>query len=193
MAVLKTLVKFGYGRKDDKLFLQCFDHAELKRIHNDLFSMMGVEFKLIQLIDHNDGEETMSENGKQETPYNYDWMFSKFGLKALSLTVSGIGLEKSMLVDDTGTSYRDGFIKAAHSLGLQIHVYTFRADAGELPSYAAGFDELLDLFLFKTGVDGLFTDHCADVVHFLNNRDDDTDQLTENKSTDRRNNGYSDQ
>jgi len=173
-AVLSTLTDFGYDQGKDKLFIQCFDYEELKRIHNELFPMMDTEFQLIQLIDHNNGEEMIQQNGSYITPYNYDWMFSKFGLKALSMTMAGIGLEKSMLVNKKGEIFRAGFVKDTKALGLQVHVYTFRADPYEIPSYAIDFNDLLDIFFFKVGADSLFTDHCDKVIHYLKNRQENS-------------------
>lgn len=182
-AVVKTLVQYGYTSKDDKIFLQCFDHAELKRIRNDLFVQFGIDLKLIQLIDKNNGDETMTVKGTLVTPYNYDWMFSKFGLKALSLLVDGIGLEKSMLVNERGEIYRQSFIEDSHAIGLQVHVYTFRNYPDEIPPYVTDFDELLNLFFNIAGVDAIFTDHCGDAVHYLSSRQEDPAQIADTDRT----------
>ncbi|STM08393.1 glycerophosphodiester phosphodiesterase [Escherichia coli] len=47
------LKKYGYTGKDDKVYLQCFDADELKRIKNELEPKMGMELNLVQLIAYN--------------------------------------------------------------------------------------------------------------------------------------------
>lgn len=183
MAVLKTLHRFGYSQKEDNIFLQCFDHSELKRIRDDLFPMMGMELKLIQLIDANDGEETMVDQGNRQIPYNYDWMFSGFGLRALSLIVDGIGLNQSMLIDETGVEIRPDYIKRIKRIGMTAHVYTLRNDPTGFPQSIGNFSELIELFLFTIGVDGIFTDHCGDAVDYLKTRVETDHQQNEIQNT----------
>ncbi len=183
MAVLKILHRFGYTQKQDNLFLQCFDHDELKRIRDDLFPMMGMDLKLIQLIDANNGEETMVEQGGRQIPYNYDWMFSGFGLRALSLIVDGIGLNQSMLIDETGVEIRPDFIKKTKKIGLAVHIYTLRNDPVDFPQSVANFSELIELFLFTIGVDGIFTDHCGEAVDYLKTRVETGNQQNETQNT----------
>ncbi|XPE65678.1 glycerophosphodiester phosphodiesterase family protein [Shigella flexneri] len=43
---LEVLKKYGYTGKDDKVYLQCFDADELKRIKNELEPKMGMELDL---------------------------------------------------------------------------------------------------------------------------------------------------
>ena len=170
MAVLRMLRQYGYGAKGDKVYLQCFDPDELKRIHDELFPALGMELKLIQLIDDNDGHETKSLEWGEWVNYNYDWILSKSGLRTLSISVAGIGMNKSMLVDEAGNLRHPALVGDAHSLGLVVHAYTFRREKESLPSYAPEFEALLEFFYFKVGVDGVFTDYCGDAVRFLHAR-----------------------
>lgn len=48
------LKKYGYTRKQDKIYLQCFDANELKRIKHELEPKMGMDLKLVQLIAYTD-------------------------------------------------------------------------------------------------------------------------------------------
>lgn len=169
-AVLKTLREYGYKTKDAKVFLQCFDPDELKRIHDELMPVLQMELKLIQLVDENNGNETKILEWGEWINYNYDWILSKSGLRTLSAYVSGIGMDKSMLVDEAGNLRRPELVSDAHSLGMVVHPYTFRREKEALPPYAANFEALLEFFYFKVGVDGLFTDHCGDAVIFLQKR-----------------------
>ena len=56
----------------------------------------------------------------------------------------------------------------AHAAGLEVHPYTFRADA--LPPGIASFDVLLKTFLVDLGIDGLFTDQPDLAVAYLQRR-----------------------
>jgi glycerophosphoryl diester phosphodiesterase len=53
---------------------------------------------------------------------------------------------------------------------MEVHPYTFRLDAGQVPGYASGFEDMLDKFYFGVGVDGLFTDFPDRAVEFLKSR-----------------------
>ncbi len=170
MAVLKILRDYGYTAQEEKIFLQCFDPDELKRIHDELFPALQMELKLIQLIDDNNGNETKSLQWGEWVNYNYNWITSKSGLRSLSSFVAGIGMDKSMLVDQSGNLLRPELVSDAHSLGMVVHPFTFRREKESLPPYAPSFEALLEFFYFKVGVDGVFTDFCGDAVLFLQQR-----------------------
>lgn len=71
------LKKYGYTGKDDKVYLQCFDADELKRIKNELEPKMGMELNLVQLIAYTDWNETQQKQPDGSwVNYNYDWMFA---------------------------------------------------------------------------------------------------------------------
>ncbi len=55
----------------------------------------------------------------------------------------------------------------AHANGLQVHPYTFRADAGQVPAYANSFEHMLELFYVNAEVDGVFTDFTDRAVAYL--------------------------
>ena len=48
--VLQVLQRFGYDKKSDNVYVQCFDPTELKRLRHEL----GCELKLVQLIGSNE-------------------------------------------------------------------------------------------------------------------------------------------
>ena len=58
-------------------------------------------------------------------------------------------------------------VQEAHEAGLVVHPYTFRAEKEVLPPYAVDFEDLLDIFYFKAGVDGVFTDFPDRAADFL--------------------------
>ena len=63
---LGVLARAGYTRRDDRVFVQCFDDAELRRIRTGL----GCRLKLVQLI---------GENGWHESAADYEGMRTRPG------------------------------------------------------------------------------------------------------------------
>ena len=63
--MLKVLKEYGYTSKNDKVYLQCFDTNELKRINSELMPAMGMDLKLlVQLMAETDWNETMVYDAK---------------------------------------------------------------------------------------------------------------------------------
>ena len=75
---IDVLNQYGYSNNEAKIFLQCFDSNELKRIKNELNSSLP----LIQLIGSNSW-------GESEDDYSY--MISENGIKEVSKYAVGIG------------------------------------------------------------------------------------------------------
>lgn len=170
-AVLKVLKQYGYDAQDDKVYLQCFDANELKRINDELMPKMGMDLKLVQLIAYTDWNETMVYQGDKATPYSYDWMFKPGAMKEVAKYAEGIGPWKPMLVDDKSTKNNiiiKPLMKEAKDAGLDVHPYTFRADPGRIPAYTDSFEGMMDIFYNQVKVDGLFTDFPDKAVSFLN-------------------------
>lgn len=70
---LEVLKKYGYTGKQDNVYLQCFDVAELKRIKNELEPKMGMDLNLVQLIAYTDWNETQQKQPDGRwVNYNYD-------------------------------------------------------------------------------------------------------------------------
>lgn len=154
-AVLTVLKQYGYTKKSDKVFVQTFEFDELKRIHDELMPALGIELKLVALLDG--GEEN-------------DWMRSAEGVREIAKYADGIGPEKSMIVDrdsQRGAIKISDLVKLAHDNGMQVHPYTFRLDAGQVPDYASSFEQMLEIFYFEADVDGVFTDFPDRAVEFL--------------------------
>ena len=154
-AVLTVLKQYGYSTKNDKVFVQTFEFDELKRMHDELLPALGIELKLVALLD-----------GGQDN----DWMRSADGIREIAQYADGIGPEKSMIVgrdSQRGAVEFSDLVKLAHANGLQVHPYTFRLDPGQLPSYAQSFEQMLEIFYFEADVDGVFTDFPDRAVEFL--------------------------
>lgn len=170
VAVLKTLKKYGYTKKSDKVYVQCFDPIETRRIKKELMPELGIDLKVVQLIAETSWLETMENKDGKLVPYNYDWMFEKGGVAKIAEYADGIGPWKPMLVKDGSTADNliiTDMVKDAHENGMEVHPYTFRLDEGRIPAYAKDFEDMLDIFFNKVGVDGVFSDFPDRAVNFL--------------------------
>ena len=163
VAVLKVLKKYGYSSKNDKIYLQCFNPEELRRIHDELFPKLKMEVNLVQLL-----PKIIYHKKRDYTEYSPDSLSAT--LKEIAEYADGIGPSKSMIVLDGSTREKlilSDMVKEAHKLGMVVHPYTFRLDHGKIPPYAASFEDMLDLFYFRIGIDGAFTDFPDRAVNFL--------------------------
>jgi glycerophosphoryl diester phosphodiesterase len=154
--VLDSLRTHGYSKRSDKVFFQCFDAEELKRVHTQLKS----ELKLIQLI---------GENSWHESSADYEAMMSEQGIAAVARYADGIGPEITQLIEwpTPGGKMRIkplGALAKAH--GLLIHPYTLRIDS--LPPNAPGTAAVLDALFKRVKIDGLFSDFPDVVVRYRN-------------------------
>lgn len=166
---LAVLKQYGYTKKSDKVFLQSFDVAELKRIKTELQPQMKMDLNLIQLIAYTDWHETYEKQADGTwVNYNYDWMQKPGAMQQIATYADGIGPDYHMLVQKGSTPDHITFtdmVKEAHQYKLQVHPFTARAD--RLPAYASDIDRLYDILYYQANVDGLFTDFPDKAVDFL--------------------------
>ena len=144
--LLEELAEFGYRDRDDAVFVQCFDPAEVRRLRTEL----DCPFKLVQLIGENSWREAVTDFDRLRTPS---------GIEEIAQVADAIGpfLLHTFEPDDTGGEpVSSGLVELAHGAGLLVHPYTFRAD--ELPQGFSSFGALVSFFVATLGVDGLFTD-----------------------------------
>jgi glycerophosphoryl diester phosphodiesterase len=158
--VLDVLKQYGYTGPEDKVYLQCFDANELKRIKNTLEPQRGMNLKLVQLIAYTDWNETQQKqpDGKWVN-YSYDWMFKPGAMKQIAQYADGIGPDYHMLVEEGSTKGNirlTAMVKEAHANNMVVHPYTVRAD--DLPDYVSDVNQLFDLLYNRDNVDGLFSD-----------------------------------
>lgn len=169
---LDVLKQYGYTSKKDKVYLQCFDAAELKRIKTELEPKRGMDLNLVQLIAYTDWNETQEKqpDGKWVN-YNYDWMFKPGAMKQIAQYADGIGPDYHMLVAEGSTPGHiklTAMVKEAHANHMQVHPFTVRAD--QLPDYATDVNQLYNVLYNQADVDGLFTDFPDKAVEFLNHK-----------------------
>ena len=139
-AFLEICKKYGYAGKDARIFVQCFDPGPLKRMRQELGSVLPQ----IQLI---------SDSKIQDS------LLTAESLSKIAEYAEGIGPDKGRILADTE------LVGRAHGAKLLVHPYTLRRD--DLDQGFSSFDEELRAFLVEGGVDGLFTDYPADAVRFL--------------------------
>ncbi len=157
-AVVAVLKEYGYTSKQSKVFLQTFSFDELKIIHDEILPAAGIDVKLVMLL----GD-----------PESYPWMFETEGMEKLANYADGVGPSHTMVVsrDSTAEDIRvTELVSKAHAAGMQVHPYTYRKDAGQIPAYAKDFDQLLDIHFFQADVDGVFTDFTDLAVEFLRSK-----------------------
>jgi len=143
-AVLQILRNYDYRSKQDPVFLQCFDPAELQRIRKQLLPAMEIELLLVQLLG----------TGPQFKPALTDE-----GLSQVATYADGIGPSMYLIVEPSSTRADlkiSDVVERAHGQGLLVHPYTFRRD--QLPQFADDYQHLLKIYLDDIGVDGVFTD-----------------------------------
>ena len=128
----------------------------MKRIRTEL----GYKGRLVQLIDDN-----------RRTPPTPTTRSSApaAGLAEVARLADGIGppLHHIAKRKESGVQLT-ALVRDAHELKLEVHPFTFRADA--LPAGFASIEELLTVFLVHVGVDGLFTDHPDRALAFVRAR-----------------------
>ena len=153
--VLAELERYGYLDKNDAAFLQCFDAVETKRIRIEL----GCKLRIIQLI--------AGDQNKSTPPLTPE------GLIEIKSYADGVGPSMNQLIhqlDNKGTPVVADWVQQAQNHGLNIHPYTFRADA--LPNYSESFEHLLEIFVGTARIDGLFTDFPDQAAKYLDNLGD---------------------
>ncbi len=182
-AVIDTCRQHGYATHDSGLYIASYDPEELQRIHDELFAEAGVDLKIFQLIEENSGKETQHFELGRWLNYNYDWLYTKFGLKAVSAYADMISLSHDFLISDTGDLLHQEYVEDAHILGLKIIVNPVDQVADELPDFATSFESFLELCLFTAGTDGLITERDVFMREFMENQLPDNSSGKKNKTT----------
>jgi len=153
--VLNVLSQYGYRTREDRIYVQCFDAEETRRMRVELKTRL----KLIQLIGVNDC---------QEVPTDFAYLQRADGVADMAGFADGLGPQLLQIVkgvDQHGRPQHTSLVEMAHAHGLVVHAYTLRAD--DLPQYAATFDQLMCFLVNDAEVDGVFTDFPDLAVEYL--------------------------
>jgi len=155
--LLKLLKQYGYGGKDDPVFIQSFEVGNLQALNKK------TEIRLVQLV--------ASEAGPPDIDgQTYAAIITADGLKKIVSYADGIGPSKDLVIDRNLLGQQkepSGLVAAAHKAGLVVHPWTFRRENYFLPTdFKSGIDprEPGDLAgevraYVAAGVDGLFSDN----------------------------------
>ena len=128
---------------------------------------------MIQLIGENDGMEVMSLELGHYRPYNYDWLFTRFGLKAASGYAEAIGIGSALVLDQAGNPKETDYFETARTLGLKVLAYPADPKGSILRFFNAEQDEeFFEKLLFEAGLDGILTEHDDFARRWLAQRSD---------------------
>lgn len=158
-SVLKTLIAHS-SSTDIQLYLKCYDPDELQRIKKDLLPGLPIEVQLIQAIDSEGGNETMRMKRGRWMNYNYEWIFTRLGLRVVSGYATALSLQD---VDRIGESTLKSFIADSQGLKLQVFI-----DAAQLVPEEQ--ERYFTTLLFELNADGLSTSHPAELRKFLDSQ-----------------------
>jgi len=131
--LLRTLARYGWDREGAPIYIQSFEPDILKALESE------TRLPLVQLV------------SAVRTPAG---IASNIPLQELATYADGVGAMKWLLLNRQGED--SGFVKAAHELGLKVHIWTLRDDAFRKEAFATAAEEI-DTFL-GLGIDGFFTD-----------------------------------
>ncbi|MEQ1725973.1 MAG: glycerophosphodiester phosphodiesterase [Sphingopyxis sp.] len=154
--LLSLLARYGYTHADDPVFIQSFEVGNLVALN------ARTELRLIQLVEP-DGPPA----DRPDQPYAA--MMTAGGLAAIATYADGIGPSKDMVIArtaDGALGASTGLVARAHTAGLAVHPWTFRAEnyflpanlrAGAEPQVHGDLTAEIRAFVAE-GVDGLFSD-----------------------------------
>ncbi|WP_371681649.1 glycerophosphodiester phosphodiesterase [Chroococcidiopsis sp. TS-821] len=142
----------GYSDRDDPVFIQSFETANLKQL-DELTNV-----PLIQLLGDSGQPYDFTVSGD---PRTYLDLTTPDELTNIATYADGIGPSKRLIVpvDEAGRLQSPtSLINDAHAAGLLVHAYTFRDEDVFLAPDYQGNPELEYEQFFSLGLDGLFTD-----------------------------------
>jgi glycerophosphoryl diester phosphodiesterase len=157
-ALLAALESARLNTAEAPVFIQCFEVGPLRRLR----ALTPV--KLVQLVAHAGAPPDLV--GRR----TYLDLVTPAGLAEIRTYADAIGPEKTLLLplDSQGRSLGPtSVLEDAHTAGLLVHAWTFRAENTFLPAElrrgpdAGAFGDFTAELtrIFALGVDGVFTDH----------------------------------
>lgn len=163
-APLVTLIqRYALDAADAPIFIQSFEVTNLKRLRTK------TKAPLVQLMAKDGGPFDLSKAG-----VTYASMATAAGLKEIATYANGVGPEKVLVLPRDAANRNlvpTSFVADAHTAGLVVHPWTFRAENYFLPedcrkgqssdpTYLAQHGDLIaEVQAFMAaGVDGVFSD-----------------------------------
>ena len=142
--VSQVLGDFGLDDTDDRVFLECFDEKELRRLRVELKCRLS----LIQLFRMPPSADQIRESAR---------IVDGLGV-SINCVLSGMtsGPQPKPILTDV--------IRQAHANAMQVHVWTVQTD--RLPQSVESVDQLLTWIVHDAGADGVFSDHPDVVVNW---------------------------
>lgn len=158
--LLETLAHFGYAGRDAPVYIQSFEVGNLQALRRT------TNLPLVQLIERQGAPYDLAAQGDGR---NYRDLAAAAGLAAIAEYADAVGVEKSLvlpLTPDGALGAPTPLVADAHAVGLDVHVWTLRAENEFLPPVlrsgtdpATLGDAAAELAAFlAAGVDGFFTD-----------------------------------
>ncbi len=159
--LLRQLSQYGYTRSDSRCYIQSFEVANLKSLK------LRTKLPLMQLVDDEGSPQDFVESGD---PRSFADLLTEGGLAEVARYASGIAISKRLafhLSEDQELLDPTDLISRAHSKGLLVHGWTFRAENRYLPKRfrrgtdPEGFGDLTGEVraFFDAGLDGVFCNH----------------------------------
>ncbi len=146
-----------------RVFIQSFEVANLQDLAARILPRAGLRLPLIQLIDADGAPRDFTRAGD---PRTYADLVSPGGCGFVATYAQGLGVPKKLVLDGAAPRTPSPLVATAHAHGLDVHVWTFRAENHFLPADlrssgdpAAHGDLAAEAAAFlAAGIDGLFTD-----------------------------------
>jgi glycerophosphoryl diester phosphodiesterase len=166
--LLKELAKYGFKGRNDKVFIQSFETANLRALRKK------TSIRLIQLIDASGAPYDFVAN---HDPRTYNDLVTPAGLKWVSQYADGIGPALTRIIPVDSSNHAQPpttLVRDAHQAGLAVHPWTVRPEnfflpveyqqgnpkSPNFPSAEGDAARLLAEF-YTLGVDGIFSDDSA--------------------------------
>ena len=161
--LVDILRRNGLNSAHAPVFVQSFEVTNLKQLRT-----LGLRTPSIQLLSASGSPFDSIAAGTGPT---YADLITSAGLASIAAYAQGIGPDKAMVIPrlaDNSLGTATSLVPDAHTAGLQVHPYTFRAENTFLPAdyqlgapalptdYGRGIDE--QITFLQAGIDGLFTD-----------------------------------
>jgi glycerophosphoryl diester phosphodiesterase len=159
--LVAAFTRHGWTGAADPVWIESFEVNNLRALAK------GTRLKLVQLVD----DKGAPADGGAES---YAAMLTDGGLREISAYAAGLGAAKALVIprDGEGRSLpATDLVARAHEAGLKVIVWTLRSEnfflplelrKGADPRTIGGAGEEARMFA-EAGVDGIFTDHPADI------------------------------